>query len=75
MENTSSVLDFECPQCGIRYTTLDFVTILNRQTGQMMCTECGVEVVEEFGNEGVTGQPRDRRQRREATVLLTMLIG
>jgi len=65
VEDARSVADFVCPKCGNRYSTLDFVNIFNRQTGQMMCEDCGIEVLEEFGNKGGICKVGDRSKRRD----------
>eukprot|EP00210_Caulerpa_lentillifera_P007025 g6719.t1 len=65
VEDTRTVMDYVCPKCGNQYTTLDFASLLNRETGQMICEDCGTEVLEQFGTEGGTGKVEDRRKRRD----------
>ncbi|GMH33149.1 hypothetical protein BSKO_00983 [Bryopsis sp. KO-2023] len=65
LEEENPVMNYICPTCNSTFSSLDFALLLDRDTGQMCCDECGTEVLEQFGADGQTGNADDRRKRRE----------
>lgn len=65
LEDKNPLMHYICPDCGSQFTSLDFMILLDRETGQLCCDECRTVVQEQFGSDGQTGTAEDRKKRRE----------
>lgn len=67
MEEEGALMYFACPKCKTKYTSLDFASLLNAETGIMTCGECRVEVKEINGmlDRGEEGNDIHSRQKRK----------